>query len=103
MRHVEHARQVGVDDLMPLLRRHLVKRCIAGDAGVVDQDVDRAKIGLDLRDACGACLIIANGPFAKVKLYFSGTNLALFSEMDDLDPEDPRAGVYEYPMMRTIV
>ncbi|MFB9052744.1 SusC/RagA family TonB-linked outer membrane protein [Formosa undariae] len=47
--------------------------------------------------------IIANGPFANVKLYFSGTNLALFSKMKDLDPEDPKAGVYEYPMMRTIV
>ena len=40
--------EVGVDDLLPLLRRHLVEHGVAGDAGVVDQHVDRAELGLDL-------------------------------------------------------
>ncbi|MDO7172351.1 SusC/RagA family TonB-linked outer membrane protein [Mariniflexile sp. AS56] len=47
--------------------------------------------------------IIGNGPFADVKLFLRGSNLALFSKMNDLDPEDPRSGIYEYPMMRTFV
>ena len=33
---------------VPLLRRHLVEHRIAGDAGIVDQHVDRAELGLDL-------------------------------------------------------
>src|SRR3546814_873068 len=46
--HVEHRVEVGVDDLLPLLRAHLVEGAVAGDAGVVDQDVDRAELLLDL-------------------------------------------------------
>src|SRR3546814_18548503 len=46
--HVEHRVEVAVDDLLPLLRPHLVEGAVAGDAGVVDQDVDRAHLLLDL-------------------------------------------------------
>ena len=28
-------------------KRHLVEHAVAGDAGIVDQDVDRAELGLD--------------------------------------------------------
>jgi hypothetical protein len=34
----------------PLLRRHLVERRIAGDAGVVDEDLDRTQLAFDLAD-----------------------------------------------------
>src|ERR1700688_4753051 len=36
---------------MPLLGRHAVERGVARDAGIVDEDVDRARRGLDLGDA----------------------------------------------------
>lgn len=38
-----------------------------------------------------------------VKLFLRGSNLALFSKMKDLDPEDIRSGLFEYPMMRSFV
>lgn len=38
-----------------------------------------------------------------VKIFLRGSNLAVFSKMKDLDPEDPRAGMFEYPMMRSFV
>jgi hypothetical protein len=45
---VEHAVQVGVDHGVPVLRRHLQEHAVARDAGVVDQHVDRAVLGLGL-------------------------------------------------------
>ncbi|WP_147676725.1 SusC/RagA family TonB-linked outer membrane protein [Algibacter pacificus] len=47
--------------------------------------------------------LIAKWPVNKVKLYLTGSNLALFSKMKDLDPEDPRSGIFEYPMMRNFI
>ena len=47
--------------------------------------------------------IVTDGPFTNVKLFLRGTNLALFSKMKDLDPEDTRSGFYEYPMMRSFI
>lgn len=47
--------------------------------------------------------IVTNSPFTNVKLFLRGTNLALFSKMKDLDPEDPRSGFFEYPMMRSFI
>ncbi|TRX59154.1 SusC/RagA family TonB-linked outer membrane protein [Fulvivirga sp. M361] len=35
-----------------------------------------------------------------VKVFLRGSNLALFSKMKGLDPEDTRSGLFEYPMMR---
>jgi hypothetical protein len=46
--HVEHGVQVGVDDGVPVLARHLQEHAVAGDAGVVDQHVDGAMLGLGL-------------------------------------------------------
>jgi hypothetical protein len=45
---VEDAGEVGVDHLLPLLRRHLVEHRVAGDARVGDHDLDGPQIGLDL-------------------------------------------------------
>src|SRR5262249_60146985 len=53
----EHAGQVSVDGLVPQLLGHLLERLVAGDAGVVDQNVDVAEIADDflvhLLDLCG--------------------------------------------------
>src|SRR3712207_8742666 len=40
MGHVEEAREVRVDDLVPLLRRHAVEGRVTGDARVVHQHLD---------------------------------------------------------------
>lgn len=42
-------------------------------------------------------------PIDNLKLFLRGTNLALFSKMRDLDPEDTTAGINEYPMMQSFV
>src|SRR2546426_1218704 len=60
--HVEQRTQVRVDDLGPLLGRHAVEHGVAGNAGVVDQDVDRAELRLDFLQSGGASLIGADVP-----------------------------------------
>ena len=65
-RHVEQRVQVGVDDGVPLLGRHLVEHAVAGDAGVVDQHVDRAEVGLHLCEAGRAGVEIADVPLVDV-------------------------------------
>src|ERR1019366_8692922 len=52
-----------VDHRVPLLKRHLVKRAVPGDAGIVDEHVDRTQIGLDLLDAGGAGIERTDVPF----------------------------------------
>lgn len=55
MQHVVEAIQVGVDDLVPILRRQCREGAITGDAGIADHAVVRAvrfDIGLQ-RGACG--------------------------------------------------
>ena len=47
----EHGVEVGADHRLPLLEGHAVEHAVAGDAGIVDQDVDRAELGLDRLDA----------------------------------------------------
>ncbi|MBP8792958.1 MAG: SusC/RagA family TonB-linked outer membrane protein [Lutibacter sp.] len=47
--------------------------------------------------------LVSKSPLSDVKVFLRGNNLALFTKMDDLDPEDIRAGVFEYPMMRTFI
>lgn len=47
--------------------------------------------------------LISKTPLSDVKLFLRGSNLALFSKLKDLDPEDLNAGVSEYPMMRSFV
>ena len=50
---VEHAVEVGAHQLVPGLDREVLERGAALDPGIVDQDVDRALLGLDLGDAFG--------------------------------------------------
>ena len=45
---VEQARQVGLDDGVPVGARHLAEHAVARDAGVVDEHVDRAVLGAHL-------------------------------------------------------
>ena len=40
--------EVGADHRRPLLLASSVEQAVAGDAGIVDQHVDRAELGLDL-------------------------------------------------------
>jgi hypothetical protein len=54
--HVEQRAEIGVDHRSPLLRHHAMKLGVAGDAGIVDQDLDRAELGLNLLHAGGAGL-----------------------------------------------
>src|SRR3954452_8056477 len=53
-RHVEQRAEIGVDDRVPLIDRHLVERAVAGDAGVIDEYIDRTKLGFHLFHAGGA-------------------------------------------------
>jgi len=57
---VEEAGQVGGDDGIPLALFHLREELVAGDTGVVHQDVDRADFGGDLLDGRLALLIVGD-------------------------------------------
>src|SRR5262249_27522927 len=46
-RHVETRIHVDADHVVPLLVAHLVEEAVAGDAGVVDEHVDRTERVLD--------------------------------------------------------
>src|SRR5260370_31923219 len=59
-RHVEAGREIGLDHCIPLLVVHAVDRCVAGDPGIVDEHLDRAEPRLDLFDALGAGMEIAD-------------------------------------------
>ena len=61
--HVEQRAEIGVDDRIPLIDRHLVERAVLGDAGIVDQHLDRTDLGLDLFHAFGAGLERRHIPF----------------------------------------
>ena len=63
MRHVEDAVEVGAHHLVPLLLRHAMEHGVAGDAGIVDQHLDGAEIGLDRLDARGASVVVGDRPF----------------------------------------
>ena len=43
--------EVGADDGGPLIEGHLVEHAVAGDAGIVDENVDGAELGFDRADA----------------------------------------------------
>ena len=52
--HVEQAVEVGPHDRVPVDLVHLLEGHVARDAGVVDQDVDRADLALHLGDRARA-------------------------------------------------
>ena len=51
---------------LPLGAVHPLHRAVAGDAGIVDEHVDRAELGLDLGDAGVAGVEIGDVPFVGV-------------------------------------
>jgi hypothetical protein len=63
MSRVEKAGEVGVDDLVPLLRRHLVEHGIARDARIVDKHLDWPELGFDLCYAFATGDIVGYVPF----------------------------------------
>ncbi|QXP63857.1 MULTISPECIES: SusC/RagA family TonB-linked outer membrane protein [unclassified Polaribacter] len=60
--------------------------------------ISNAELGFTLPES-----LMSKTAITSVKLFLRGSNLALFSKMKDLDPEDTRSGFFEYPMMRTFV
>src|SRR6056297_2585193 len=65
--HVEARTEVGLDDLLPLFRRHLVQGAVARDTGVVDQHLHRPEVALDLCDAFPAGVEIADVPLVRTR------------------------------------
>ena len=61
--HIEQRIEIGADDLGPLFRLHAMEHGVAGDAGIVDQHVDRAEIGLDLFERLDAGVVGGHAPF----------------------------------------
>ena len=62
-RHVEARRQVGLDDRIPLLEIHAVQGAVPGNAGVVDEDIDRPQVMGDLFNGFLAGIVIADIEF----------------------------------------
>jgi hypothetical protein len=54
--HIEDAVQVDLDHRFPLRKLHLLEGLVAGNAGAIDQDVDRAVLLGDLCDHARAVL-----------------------------------------------
>jgi hypothetical protein len=48
--------EVGIDDRVPIFRGHAVEHGVAGDAGIVHQNLNWTEIGLNLFYAGGAGL-----------------------------------------------
>jgi hypothetical protein len=57
-----------------------VEHPVARDARIVDQNVDRAEIGLDLLDAFDAGIVIGDRPFVD-RIPVSSLNLAAASSL----------------------
>src|SRR5208283_4767507 len=79
----ERASQVGVEDFVPVGALHAHDQLIAGDAGIVDQDVDLAELregglhfGLDLLFV--ADVHLERGSFPALTLDLAGELLQLF-------------------------
>ncbi len=45
LRQAERHLQIEADDLAPILERHVEDQCVGIDAGIVDEDVERAEAG----------------------------------------------------------
>ena len=52
--------------VVPLVRGHLVEHPVFGDAGVVDENVDRTEVLLDLGQPSHAILVFRDVPFVDV-------------------------------------
>src|SRR6202000_1694778 len=60
--YVDQAIQIRANDCVPLRPGHLVKCRIAGDAGVVDENVDRPERGFHGFHATGTRIVISDVP-----------------------------------------
>src|SRR4029450_1412377 len=60
--HVEAAAEIDVDHLFPRLTAHPFHRAVARDAGIVDQNVDRAEVAFDLMDTGHAGVEVGHIP-----------------------------------------
>ena len=56
--HVEARVEVGAHHRVPVALAHLLERHVARDAGVVDEDVDRAHLRLDRRGLARAVVVV---------------------------------------------
>src|SRR3546814_9477604 len=65
LRHVEAATEVDAHDIVPIVVAHARQRAVAGDAGVVDDDVDRPEFLGDGGAIVEARLMIADVPLAR--------------------------------------
>src|SRR6202035_5603409 len=61
--HVEKRIQIDVDDLVPLLQRHVVEHGVAGDPRIIDEDIDRPDFVTDFSEPFGAGLVVRHIPF----------------------------------------
>src|SRR3546814_10105183 len=78
LRHVKAAAEIDVDDFLPHLVGHLQHDAVAGDAGVVDQHIDRAEIVDDPGDAALTGLMVGHVPFIGGNAVFLGECARLF-------------------------
>jgi hypothetical protein len=60
--HVETAAQIDAHDVVPVVEGHACQRAVAGDPGVVDDDVDRAEVCGNLCTAVEAGPMVADVP-----------------------------------------
>src|SRR6185369_827450 len=60
--HVEATAQVDPHHLVPVVEAHLGEHAVAGDARIVDDDVNGTKIGRDPRTSFDASVVIAHVP-----------------------------------------
>jgi len=65
LRHVEAAAEIDADNFVPHLVSHLEERSVAGDTGVVDDDIDTSVVGLDRGDGVEARLMVGDVPFER--------------------------------------
>ena len=68
LRDDERSRQVDIDDLAEILRRHLEHRDALDDARIVHEDVDGAKLLLDIRDHRTDSLFIRDIAYVAMRL-----------------------------------
>src|SRR5579859_1615502 len=75
--HVEATAEIGVDHRLPLLVGLLENGAVAGDAGIVNDDINGAEIVLDLLHAGEAGLMVAHVPLVGGDAGLLGEDLRL--------------------------
>jgi len=72
---VEQAVQVRLDDLVPLLVRHLPERAVAGDTGVVDQHIDLARFAARPLDRIARRIPVGDVACSRIDVVALGAHL----------------------------